>query len=141
MTRVDFYLTGDTRPHAAMRLACRVSEKAWRLGNRVYLHVASPADAQRLDELMWTFRDVAFVPHELADTGAGDPPPVIIGHGEPPADQHDLLVNLTDAVPGFFARFERVAEVIGAGDTERAQGRARWKHYRERGYELESHEV
>lgn len=141
MTRVDFYLTGDTRPHAAMRVACRVAEKAWQLGNRVYLNVASPADAQRLDELLWTFRDVAFVPHVLAGPGTGDPPAVIIGHGEPPEDLHDLLVNLTDEVPGFFARFARVAEVIGAGEAERAHGRARWKHYRERGYELESHEV
>jgi DNA polymerase IIIc chi subunit len=53
MTKVDFYLLGsdgDSRE----RIACRLAEKAWRLGNRVYLLAPDKAAAHALDDLLWT---------------------------------------------------------------------------------------
>ncbi|MGD8642852.1 MAG: DNA polymerase III subunit chi, partial [Chromatiales bacterium] len=34
MTRVDFYLLRDSHPLARQRFACRMAEKAYRLGHR-----------------------------------------------------------------------------------------------------------
>ncbi|MEX0900321.1 MAG: DNA polymerase III subunit chi [Gammaproteobacteria bacterium] len=132
MTRVDFYVANDD----AARVACRLAEKAWKLGHKVYVHTKDPTDAQKLDELMWTFRDVAFVPHSLTDEG-----PVRIGHAAPPDGFDSLLVNLADEVPAFFSKFERVAEVVSGDESAKAQARERFRFYRERGYELETHQV
>jgi DNA polymerase III subunit chi len=132
VTRVDFYLASEDAP----RVACRVAEKAWKLGHKVYVHTKDPTDAQKLDELMWTFRDVAFVPHSLTEDA-----PIRIGHSAPPDGFDSLLVNLADEVPAFFSKFERVAEVVSGDASAKAQARERFRFYRDRGYELETHEV
>ncbi|MEZ5578324.1 MAG: DNA polymerase III subunit chi [Candidatus Competibacteraceae bacterium] len=44
--------------------ACRLADKAYGLGHTVYLFTASEARAAALDDLLWTFRQDSFVPHE-----------------------------------------------------------------------------
>ena len=72
MAQVDFYVLDRVDEHARHTLACKLAEKAWRLENSIHIHTMSREDAERLDKLLWTFRDGSFVPHELAggDTGA-----------------------------------------------------------------------
>ena len=67
--------------------------------------------------------------------------PVIIGHGEPPDTCHDVLVSLVTDVPPFFSRFERVLEVVDNTEDNRTQARERYRFYRDRGYQLETHEL
>jgi DNA polymerase III subunit chi len=136
MTRVDFYVSSDDGARAAPLLACRLAEKAWKLGHKVYVHAPDPAAAQQLDELMWTFRDVSFVPHSLTDDA-----PVRIGHGGPPEGFNELLVNLASDVPPFAERFDRVAEIVAGVAEAEQRARARFKHYRDRGHEPETHQV
>lgn len=136
MTRVDFYVASDDGTRAAPLLACRLVEKAWKLGHKVYVHTADPTTAQQVDELMWTFRDVSFVPHSLTDEA-----PVRIGHQAPPDGFDELLVNLADEVPPFWEGFQRVAEIVAGGDDAKQRARARFKHYRDRGHEPETHQV
>ena len=49
MTRVDFYLSKDERPNSGMLTACKLAEKAWKLGHRIYIHLADPDQARALD--------------------------------------------------------------------------------------------
>jgi DNA polymerase-3 subunit chi len=50
-----------------------------------------------------------------------------------------VLINLSDEIPRFFGRFDRVAEVIPR--SRRDAGRDRYKFYRDRGYPLFHHEL
>jgi len=142
MTRIDFYiLEGD---HAAdrRRFACRLAEKAYLKGHKVYIHTADAAEAGEMDELLWSFRSGSFVPHHCTTEGAADPEvPVQIGCGEPPEGVHDVLVNLTAEVPAFFSRFLRLAEVVERAPPDRARARERFRFYRERGYPLQTHSI
>ena len=52
-----------------------------------------------------------------------------------------MLVNLQATPPSFFARFERLAEIVATDELSIAAGRERWKFYKERGYELRSHNL
>lgn len=141
MTRVDFYLLathGDRRE----TFACRLVDKAYRLGHRVYLLAPDAATAETLDELLWTFSQGSFVPHALNPPDAErEDSPVLIGHGEPPAAFHDVLVSLADDVPPWFSRFERVAELVDGDESGKARARERFRFYRERGYPLETHNL
>jgi DNA polymerase-3 subunit chi len=141
MTKVDFYLLGGGGADDPARIACRLTEKAYRLGHRVYLLAPDPATATELDELLWTFSQGSFVPHTLADAAGADDQPVLIGHAEPPAAFHDVLVSLANEVPAWFTRFTRVAELVGADDASKAQARERFRFYRERGYPLDTHRL
>ena len=72
---------------------------------------------------------------------SSSPEPVLLGEGIDPADEHDVLVNLSDGVPPFFSRFDRVAELVGGDETARAAARARYRFYQDRGYSLETHKL
>src|SRR5687768_13867816 len=67
MARVDFYVLAEEGSDVRYRFACRLAEKAVDQGHRVYLQTTSLAEAQRLDELLWTFSDRSFLAHELAN--------------------------------------------------------------------------
>lgn len=144
MTRVDFYVLEDSAAQARERFACRLTEKAWRLKHSVYVFAASPAEAQRLDSLLWTFNDRSFLPHVLdapdLDPALAAATRVRVGAGEPSCDA-ELLVNLGSDVPLFFSRFERVAEIVGGDDAQRALARERFRFYRDRGYAMETHQI
>lgn len=143
MTKVDFYIL-EQQGEARNRFACRLAEKAWQQGNKVYIHTASAEQSQRLDELLWTFRAGSFVPHTLDNDNNADSTPIHIGHGdEPQGPQHhdQVLINLAPEVPLFFSRFERVAEVVDQDEEVRTQGRERFRFYRDRGYALENHSI
>ena len=68
--------------------------------------------------------------------------PVLIGHDadNDPAET-DLLINLADEIPMFFSRFERVAEVVSEDKQSRESGRNRFRFYRDRGYDLRTHQL
>ena len=139
MTRVDFYVLPVAEPHARLSFACRLVEKAWFAGHRVYLHSAQAQTADAIDGMLWSFRDSAFVPHEAAP--ANPACPVVIGQAQDPGTFADVLINLADEVPAFFERFARVAEIVLDEPAARSAGRARWAIYREHGCQPDHHDM
>jgi len=142
MTRVDFYILPDDDEARRQAYLCRLVDKAYRLGHRVWVHVPDAGRAAALDDRMWTFRQDSFLPHERVADGNADPacPVIVAGDGEPD-DGREMLVNEHAEVPAFFSRFERVAEIINHDAESRRLGRERYAFYRDRGYELHHHEV
>lgn len=139
MTRVDFYLLNDSEDgkHIAV---CKLVHKAFRLGHRIFVHTENTDEAERLDQLLWTFAAGSFIPHRLAQDGAADVP-VTIGHDQPPAGFEDVLISLTPDVPAFYSRFQRVADVVGNADDEKQRARERFRYYRQQGCEPQTHNL
>ena len=152
MTQVDFYILPDSSDDGRLKLACRLADKAVQLRLGVFVLAESERDARKLDELLWTFAQNSFLPHRLT-WEAGEAPieePVLIGCPErDPMEAHqdggqprwDLMINLTGEVPETFSRYQRLAEVVDTQPTRREQGRARYRYYRDRGYELKTHQL
>lgn len=140
MTRVDFHVLPGNGKIAADRWACKLAAKAWKQGHRVYLQADSEAHALRLDDLLWTFRDISFLPHCHIRDKNGEVR-VFVGHGEAAPDEHEVMINLAHPVPSFFSRFERVLEIVPPEETARMQARERYRFYQERGYPLVSHNI
>ena len=141
MTRIDFYVLPDADPAQRSVLACKLAEKAYGQGLKVYIHTASEDDSRRLDELLWTFRAGSFLPHAIDSAVEDDAPPILLGHDREPAGHSDVLINLGAEIPRFFGRFERVAELVDQRPELLAQSRERFRFYRERGYELKTHQL
>ena len=141
MTRVDFYISEDPGQSGHRQLACRLIEKAYRLGKRIYVHTDDAQLSRDFDRQLWIFRDRSFVPHCRVEELGEDPPPVVIGHDHEPRDVSDLLINLGAAVPAFFSRFERVAEMVAGDEASREAGRKRYRFYQEQGCELDTHRL
>lgn len=144
MTRIDFYILDDNTDAARFRIAARIAEKAHGRAQHVYINAETPAECTRLDETLWTYSQSSFLPHRVIESPPDEllPEPVLIGNNvEVGVEPWQVLINLADQVPEFFSRYERVAEIIDANGDRRAHGRARYKYYRDRGYELSTHKV
>ncbi len=141
MTEVDFYILNSEDARQRMQFACRLTDKAYRLGHKVYIHTESAQQSQELDKLLWTFQQNSFIPHALYEADNKTPSPVQLGHTAEPDASHQVLINLAADVPLFFSRFERVAELVNSDNNVRQQGRNRYSFYKQRGYPLRSHEI
>ena len=142
MARVDFYILAQPDERARQLLACKLAEKAWRLDHSVYIHAKDRADAERLDELLWTFRDGSFVPHGLAGRVDGtESSPIMIGYDDARIGERDLLINLCDEIPSFVEGFPRVAELVTSDESSRNLSRRRYAQYRDQGHELNTHRL
>ena len=112
MTRVDFYILSDMTKDAALRFACRLSLKAFQSGHTVHVNVTDEDEAQSLDQLMWDYPKHRFLPHKnTSDGDAATGVPVHISYAEPHFNA-GLMINLSNSVPAFFGRFDRVAEIV-----------------------------
>ncbi|HTT04265.1 MAG TPA: DNA polymerase III subunit chi [Steroidobacteraceae bacterium] len=143
--RVDFYVLDTAEPRARLLLACRLVEKAYLAGQRVFVWLEDAAALAAFDELLWTFSDRSFVPHEGA--GAQEVPPwgqcpVLLGCQSAPAPGYDLLLNLGGEAPA--ASLEQAPRIIEILDTEPARrqaARERYRRYRERGVNPQTHHI
>ncbi len=142
MARIDFYILGQSGEQARQTFACRLAEKAYRLDNTVHIHTDSKATAERIDELLWTFRDGSFVPHHLVGRAQQDlASPVTIGFDADDVEPRDLLINLGDAIPKCSDAFPRVAELVTSDEDCKQRSRKRFAEYRKQGHQLETHKV
>jgi DNA polymerase-3 subunit chi len=142
MARVDFYVIAAAGEASRQQFACRLAEKAYRLKHTVHVRVAGREQAEQVDELLWTFRDGSFVPHEVLKEQPAEAP-ITIGFGPADAGRRapELLINLTDELPKDVEAFPRIAEIVTSDDECRRRSRKLYADYRAQGHSLESHEI
>lgn len=141
VTRVDFYILPDADEHRRQVYLCRVIDKAYRTGHRIWVHAPANDRATALDERLWTFAQGSFVAHDRSGGETALAAPVVIGDGEEPDGGRALLINEDEEIPPFAGRFTRIAEVINQDDVTRRRGRAHYVYYRDAGFELHYHRV
>lgn len=139
--KVDFYLLGEEAEKARFIFSCRLAEKAYRLQRSLFVFCENRLTAETLDELLWTFRENSFIPHNLQGEGPEPPPPIQIGYQGEPRGYQDILLNLSPSIPPFYRRFQRIMEIIPNNDDAKEKGRTRFKVYREAGAVIETHSI
>jgi DNA polymerase-3 subunit chi len=123
--------------------ACRLLRKATAAGSKVVV-TGEPELLRSLDTELWTFSPLEFIPH--CQLGAAEPPvlaasPVVLAQVPRGTPHQEVLVNLGGPVPEGFERFERLIELVSVDEPDRLAARGRWKHYADRGYAIQRHEV
>lgn len=141
MTQVDFYILNESADEARPLFACRLAEKAYKQGHHIYINTESAPQLKQLDDLLWTFRPGSFLPHAVYATATDAEQPILLGHALEPDGPADVLVNLDSAVPPWFSRFNRVAELVGNDEAARTAARDRYRFYQDRGYTLNTHKL
>lgn len=147
MASVDFYTLPEGSRTPRLKAVCQLVEKAFLGGERVLVWLQDDAQQASFDDLLWTFGDRAFVPHEpLAAEPAASEAPVQLycGPGLPAAAKpggFSTLVTLREDPSVEALAFDRVVEVVDADPAVRTAGRARFRFYRERGTPPNHHEL
>ena len=133
MTRIDFHSDVPNK----IAYACRLVRKAHAANYRVVVLTRDHADLTELDQALWTFSELDFLPHVTADDPLAASTPIILTDtDEVELPHHQILVNLSASTPTHFARFERMFEIISIDDMDKSAGRERFRFYKQRGYPL-----
>ena len=137
----DFYLIANPRfAQQPLLLVCELARKACDAGLPMLVLCASAAQAEQLDDLLWSFDPDAYVPHQIVGADEDEEEvPVLLAAPEHDAGLRPMVLNLRDAaVPD---GFERVLEVVPADDSARGPLRERWKQYVARGIDVKKHDM
>lgn len=141
MTKVDFYVQAGQDAKQRLILACKLTEKAYRLGLKVHIRTAQDDENQIMDDLLWTFRQGSFIPHARTDSPPDEQAEVPILIGPAPEGAADLLVNLAPDTPSQLTQYPRLAELVNDDETIRQTGRDKFRHYKGLGLDIETHKL
>lgn len=137
MTRIDFYQL-NPQQHNADRVVCQLCQKAYENNKLTLLLTKSQQQTEHLDRQLWVFSDDSFVPHDAQECDDFESP--ILIHNDPALKRdRQLLINLADTIPGNFAQYERVIELVT--EDNKQQAREHYSYYKERGYPLNHHNL
>ena len=133
MTRIDFYRYAEDK----LRFACRLAATAYDKATKVVVYSPDRAVLSDFDRTLWTFQATRFVPHCFLDSPAAAETPVILATSGDALPHHDVLLNLSDEWPPFFASFERLLEIVATDEADKHLARARYVFYKKRGYDIQ----
>jgi DNA polymerase-3 subunit chi len=132
VTRIDFYHYAEDK----LRFACRLAATAYERSSRLVVYSADTARLQGFDRDLWSFSDVKFVPHCFAGAAVAAETPIVLAASGDDLPHHDVLLNLDDEWPPFFASFERLLEIVSTDESDKEKARARYSFYVKRGYDI-----
>jgi len=137
MTQIDFYTHVEDR----LRIACQLSAKAFSQGLKVTVFCPDPETVHRFDRLLWMAPATGFVPHCAPEDPLAGETPVIVDCQGDKLLHDEVLINLRPEWPPFFGRFQRLIEIVTREDGDRNMARERFRFYRDRGYEIRTHDL
>jgi len=142
LPKVNFYILSSQTEQGRQLFACKLAEKAFRLGYKTYILTNSMQQAQQMDKLLWTFRANSFVPHEIfQDSLPSIANTVIIGSQQAPAPWQHTLINLSTEYPEDIMQSEQVFELLDNDENQKQAGRRRYRHYQTLGITPNTHKM
>ncbi len=134
MTRVEFFFNVEDK----LAKIADLSEKAVAKGRQLTIVSPTAAYQSQLQEKLWEFKPTSFLPSAVAGDADAAFSPIHIHLADNPLAQDDVLINLDQEVPMFFGRFRYLVELVSDEEQDKVAARARFKFYRDRGYEIKS---
>lgn len=141
--QIDFYILSNADQQVKMQFACRIVQKAYDQGLKVYLQTENAEHCDQVNEMLWTFSQGSFIPHTICSDNSQDwnDFPVQLGLESDVNLDADLLINLVSRPPRSFQAFHRIADLVGDEPADKAAGRDRFRFYREQGIEPKTHTI
>lgn len=133
MTEVFFYHGASDKVAAA----CALLGGAYAQKKPMLVFVPEKELASSIDRYLWTQPALGFVPHCRADAALAAETSILLTDNLDAPAQLDRLMNLDQSAPPNFHRFQRLIEVVGQDDEDRLAARARVKHYKDSGCDVQ----
>ena len=135
MTRIDFFSNAPNRLDYVVRLLNKVH-----IAQQTAVVYGDALTLNALSDALW--HNPAFLAHDIQpSTSSHSAAIVLISEAMLDFPHHDVLINLSDDTPSFFASFNRLIEVVPNEDAPKQAARDRWGFYKTRGYALTHHDI
>lgn len=140
VTQVDFYILDPPSTEGHEHMICNIVEKAWKRGYGVYIYCKDSQTVLNIDDKLWRFKDVSFIPHSIASDD-DQKSPVTLSTTTIYRNEGDVFVNLSDEVPESVQNYSRLIDTAGYDDSSRIAARLRFRFYKEQGFLLNTHKI
>ncbi|URJ24481.1 DNA polymerase III subunit chi [Candidatus Blochmanniella camponoti] len=142
MKRSTFYLLSQefeqkNRPNYIEQLACKLISTQWRSGKTILVTCENKHQATKIDEILWTFDQNSFLPHNLFGKTIHHAP-IVIYWSQCCYDnqQKDLLINLMPKNMNFFLNFNEIIDFVPIPDILKKWARYRYRSYKRNGFQV-----
>jgi DNA polymerase-3 subunit chi len=131
--RVDFYQLPQA--DQTLNFLCRLLQKIYGQGLHAYVHEPSAERCTMLNQALWTFDPISFVPHQHVSELPLQAP-ILLGD-QWPTQATDVCINLSaECLPESVELFMRAVELILPEENAKARSREKYRHYQQLGWEL-----
>ena len=134
MTRVEFYFNVVDKFEKTAELC----QKALVKGRQLTVYTQNEAMSDDVKTSLWQHSPSSFLANSKIDELSSQFSPIIIDSQGENLLQDDVLINLHAAQPLFFTRFRYLVELVGNDEADKALARARFRFYKDRGYDIKS---
>ncbi len=134
MTRVEFFFNVPDK----LAKTAELCEKAVGKGHQLTIFTQSDDMSSALQQRLWQQSATSFLPSAKSDDAMSQCSPIILDTNGERLMQDDILINLQTDYPPFFSRFRYLVELVGVDEADKVAARARYRFYRNRGYEVKS---
>lgn len=138
MTRIEFYFNVADKQQAMVNLV----QSALLKRRQVMLLAVDEQMASDVSRNLWQNKPESFLPNVKLNHLHDSATPVVIGlQGSDLVNslmQDDILINFTANESSVFSRFTQLIELVGKDEQDKLAARARFKFYRDRGYDIKS---
>lgn len=142
MPEVSFYVLSSRAEKERQYFACKLVEKAYRAGQKIYVLTDSENQSRYMDDLLWTFRAGSFIPHQIYSGALPDEEnPVVIGSMEAPETWRKTIINLSARSPEDLGHTEKLLEILDDNEDIKTAGRNRYRYYQKLGFNNQTHKI
>lgn len=141
LKQIDFYILANNDYQS---FACRLLEKIYQEKLQAFVYVEDHAKAKELNDLLWTFRDISFVPHRALDETENISAPIFINYLQPEPDEishYDILLVLAPVLPDQCEEFSRLILIVPENDHWKNAARNFYKQLTQQGYQINTHKI
>lgn len=137
MTRVEFFFNVPDK----LAKAAELCEKAVAKGRQLTIFTADEAMSVSMQQQLWQHSELSFLPSSMPHEPESEFVAIIVDSTGEKLLQDDVLINLQTQYPPFFSRFRYLVELVGIEEADKVAARARFRFYKDRGYEIKSTDV
>jgi DNA polymerase-3 subunit chi len=134
MTRVEFFFNVSNK----LEKSADLCEKALAKGRQLTIFSQNDAMSLEMQKILWSYSATSFLPSSLASSMNAKFSQIVIHENDDNLMQDDVLINLQIKQPLSFSRFRYLAELVGSDEEDKAAARARFRFYKDRGYDIKS---
>ena len=137
MAQINFYSLTQGDAESRLEVACRLAEKAFGLGHKIFIQVNDEQQRRQLDELLWLFKANSFIPHAIGNSGSE----LVEIDIKPSAVHQDVLINLSSGGCEQFQHYSRINEIVGPDKDSLDNGRRNYRFYKAQGFKPDTHKI
>ncbi len=142
-TTIDFNILENASVMQTWHYACHEIAKRYQANETLFIFTDNQDDAKRLDDLLWTFTEDSFIPHNILTADNAASSPIQIGFTDNTCDNDYFVtaINLSQEIPKNFSRYKNLVEIVFPEPAKQQLARERYKQYRDQGYSIQTNKM